>query len=121
VEYNFTAHFYDWGNDSFDWNFYVDELHDGEEAVYHDGGYCNNCSCCTDCGWWSNVLSYTPVLDETFEVNADCLAYGLTGYGGANVTFEAASITTVPEPTTLALTALGILGVLGFVYRRREA
>ncbi|MCW7076012.1 MAG: PEP-CTERM sorting domain-containing protein [Candidatus Syntrophoarchaeum sp.] len=122
VEYDFIAHFYDWGADSFTWNFDVGGRHDGEGTTYQYGGYCKNCSCCMDCGWWSNVLSYTPVLDETFEVSADCLAHGITGYyGSTNVTFEAASITAVPEPTTLALTALGMLGVLGFVRRRREA
>ncbi|RLE40420.1 hypothetical protein DRJ16_07180 [Candidatus Woesearchaeota archaeon] len=59
---------------------------------------------------------YTPSQDKSpFDVTA---IWNKWCWGSSILTIE--DIVVVPEPTTLALTALGILGVLGFVRRRRE-
>ncbi|OFV68406.1 MAG: PEP-CTERM bacterial domain protein [Candidatus Syntrophoarchaeum caldarius] len=60
---------------------------------------------------------YTPSQDKSpFDVAA---IWNKWCWGSSILTIE--GIVVVPEPTTLALTALGMLGVLGFVRRRREA
>ncbi|RLE40419.1 hypothetical protein DRJ16_07175 [Candidatus Woesearchaeota archaeon] len=66
--------------------------------------------------WETGVVTYTISLGETVFVEA--AAADVTN---KHISVTASTVTGVPEPTTLALTALGMLGVLGFVRRRREA
>ncbi|VUT27458.1 MAG: hypothetical protein SYNGOMJ08_00002 [Candidatus Syntrophoarchaeum sp. GoM_oil] len=64
--------------------------------------------------WETAVVTYTISLDETVFVEAAAANF----VKGISVT--SSTITGVPEPITIAMTTIGILGVLGFVRRRRE-
>ncbi|MCW7076011.1 MAG: PEP-CTERM sorting domain-containing protein [Candidatus Syntrophoarchaeum sp.] len=104
------------------WKVYINES-TGDSTVLGEGGPLDLkwkfIPRCYLVGWTpaDKVNEYYPgKVGSTFDVTA---MWNKWCWGSSILTIEDIGI--VPEPTTLALTVLGILGILGFVRRRREA
>ena len=64
--------------------------------------------------WESTPVSHTMGEDETFTIEAAALSYAPLVVVSSN------EVTSTPEAATIAMTAIGLLAVLGFVFRRKE-
>lgn len=67
----------------------------------------------------SNPFTTPTLASNTFE-SGETLTITATAVGAGVVEGAVGAVQEVPEPTTIAMTAIGILGVLGFVFLRRE-
>ena len=78
----------------------------------------------------TSVVLYSTTFTPTAPGTSTIIAGSGAGIGGGVIaldasydpipnTFVASTVTVIPEPSTLALTALGLLGLLTFAWRRR--
>ena len=68
---------------------------------------------------WTITTSYTPTEIGKQYVAASCLQNG-TIPGEFYYAYHVINIGIVPEPTTVALTMIGILAIIGFVWSRKK-
>jgi len=57
----------------------------------------------------------------TYTLSQCITVSGVTSIGGFNVTGASTVQAVVPEPSTMALSGLGALGLIGYGLRRRKA
>ena len=68
---------------------------------------------------WTITTNYTPTEAGIQYVTASCLQND-THASEFYYAYHVMSIGIVPEPTTVALTMIGILAIIGFVWSRKE-
>ena len=85
-----------------------DEFYRGNGSIGSDNTKANPCIV-------SKEISVTPDCEYTFMVR--CVEWVESEKQGKTI---AGTVQATPEPTTIAMTAIGLLAVLGFVFRRRK-
>lgn len=95
----------------------------GTSTAPADGSYCDSPAACLASGAFSRGTFLLGPGTYSFNVNVTASPFGEGGaFIGVNVSDALAgtAASTVPEPATVALTAMGLLGMAGVATRRRR-